>query len=422
MEVSFYLKRPQAESSTLFAKICYDGRILRYYLSEKIPCIFWNKINQRAHKTNKDYPDHFEFNTRLDTLEHTIRTTYRRYRNDNENSIPTPEQLKGLLDIATGKVTAVRPTFLSYFNDFIERSTKGTRISPKTKKTTVHNTNKGYSTTYNHLLEFQKVSKRKIDFDTIDIRFHSEYTAYLTHTKKLSLNTVGDHIKRIKTVMQEAKTNGIKVCDAFESDYFFKPNEETDSIYLNAAELTALAELDLSDTPSLDRARDLFLVGCYTGLRFSDYNRLTAEHIQDNLFSIKQTKTSGRVVIPVHPVIQRLLIKYNRQLPKSLSNQKLNQYIKEVCNKLEQLQTSVTITFTKAGQTTSCTLQKWEQVTSHTARRSFATNEYLAGTPVLTIMAITGHKTEKAFMRYIKLTSNEHAQLLKQYWEKRHKS
>jgi hypothetical protein len=58
-------------------------------------------------------------------------------------------------------------------------------------------------------------------------------------------------------------------------------------------------------------------------------------------------------------------------------------------------------------------------LTTHTARRSFATNEFLAGTPTLTIMAITGHKTEKAFLRYIKLVPSDHARLLKEHWEKR---
>ena len=65
--------------------------------------------------------------------------------------------------------------------------------------------------------------------------------------------------------------------------------------------------------------------------------------------------------------------------------------------------------------------QKWELLSSHTGRRSFATNEYLAGTPSITIKAITGHKTEEAFLRYIKLTPNEHAILLKQHWDKRNK-
>ena len=63
-------------------------------------------------------------------------------------------------------------------------------------------------------------------------------------------------------------------------------------------------------------------------------------------------------------------------------------------------------------------MSKWEMVSSHTARRSFATNEYLNGTSTLTIMAVTGHRTEKAFLKYIKVSKKEEAERMKQHWEK----
>ncbi|MFB6457616.1 phage integrase SAM-like domain-containing protein [Chitinophaga sp. Hz27] len=420
MDIKFYLKRPKALTSSIFAKIHYDGNTLKYYLSESINPACWESITQRGIKNSKLFPEFPEFNARLDLLTHTIKNTYRKYRNDNDNIIPTIGQLKSLLDIATGKSQVERPSFLPYYDTFIKRATEGTRISPKTKKSTSPDTNKGYITTYNHLLEFQKVYKRKIDFDTVDIRFHADYTAYLTHTKKLALNTIGDHIKRIITIMREAQSTGIKVCQDFESDFFFKPHEETDSIYLNEDDLKELAAHDLSNDLRLDRARDLFLIGCYTGLRFSDFSRLSAEHIQGNFISIKQKKTADPVIIPIHPIIKGLQEKYNGQLPRAISNQKINQYIKEVCALIPCLQMMVTISYTKAGKKEYETLPKWQLVSTHTARRSFATNEYLAGTPVLTIMAITGHRSEKAFMKYIKLRTAEHAALLQKHWQQRH--
>ena len=133
----------------------------------------------------------------------------------------------------------------------------------------------------------------------------------------------------------------------------------------------------------------------------------------------RDQQTGDGVVIPVHPAVNKIISKYNGELPRSISNQKTNQFLKEMAKKVEVLKTPVSISFTKGGLKLSETFEKWELITSHTARRSFATNEYLAGTPSLTIMAITGHKTEKAFLRYIKLTPNEHAKLLKQHWDKR---
>ena len=62
---------------------------------------------------------------------------------------------------------------------------------------------------------------------------------------------------------------------------------------------------------------------------------------------------------------------------------------------------------------------KWQKLMTHTARRSFCTNMYLMGVPVMTIMAISGHKTEKSFRTYIKASGEEHAQIMKKIWDNR---
>ena len=166
--------------------------------------------------------------------------------------------------------------------------------------------------------------------------------------------------------------------------------------------------------------RDLFLVGCFTGLRFSDFSILKTDQIKDGYIEIKeQTKTGNPVVIPIHKVVQNIINKHDGNLPRAITNQKFNQYLKEVGIKVPSLHNHFDTTITKGGLKISKRLKKYELLTTHSARRSFATNEYLNGTPTITIMAITGHRTEKAFMRYIKLNPTDHAQLLKLHWEKR---
>jgi integrase len=421
MDIQFYLKRPGADTPTsIFARIIYETGTLKYYLPEKIHPEYWNTRTHRAIKAPKDFPEYSEFNDRLDNIEQVIKNTRRKYMNDNNNSAPTPAVFKNLLDIALERKEKEKAvTFFSYFEDFNARSERGERISPKTKQKTSPNTNKGYVTTLNHLKDFQKTYKRVIDFDTIDIKFHGDYIAYLTTKVKLSINSIGTHIKRIKTVMAEATSQKVTISNDYESAYFFKPHEETDSVYLNEDELKLIKQLDLSENPKLDRTRDLFLIGCYTGLRFSDFSVLKPANIKEGLIEIRQVKTSHKVVIPVHPVVKGIQQKYDNGLPRAISNQKMNEYIKDICKLIPALETLVTITYTKGGNKITETCPKWALTSTHTARRSFATNEYLAGTPVITIMAITGHKTEKAFLRYIKLTPDEHAKLLKMHWEKR---
>ena len=96
-----------------------------------------------------------------------------------------------------------------------------------------------------------------------------------------------------------------------------------------------------------------------------------------------------------HDVILKILEKNKGRLPKPISIQKNNEYLKEIGQKIPLLKAAFVKSMTKEGIKKKSIYQKWEMITSHTARRSFATNEYLAGTPTLTIMAITGHKTEK---------------------------
>jgi integrase len=219
--------------------------------------------------------------------------------------------------------------------------------------------------------------------------------------------------------LNEATDSGTNTNLSFKSRRFLAAKEKSDSIYLSEKEVLEIEAIDLSGNPRLDRVRDLFLVGCYTGLRYSDYSILRPEHINDGFIEITQTKTGDPVVIPIHSTVERILDKYAGQLPRPISNQKTNEFLKEIGQKANSLKAITTKSITRGGAKVTENYQKWQLLSTHTARRSFASNEYLAGTPTLTIMAITGHKTEKAFLKYIKLTPSEHAKLLKSHWQKR---
>jgi integrase len=208
--------------------------------------------------------------------------------------------------------------------------------------------------------------------------------------------------------MSAANDRGINVPNDYTKKSFKKPNEESFSIYLNESELSLL--YNKSGLPLyLERVRDLFLIGCYTGLRFSDLTQLKKENITaENTINITTQKTNQKVVVPIHPVVKEIFKKYDYKLPKMPSNQKFNEYLKEVA-KLAGLKEPVTIESTKGSFRVSETTEKYNLVTSHTARRSFATNAFLSDMPSISIMKITGHKTESAFMKYIKMSAKDNA-------------
>lgn len=194
-------------------------------------------------------------------------------------------------------------------------------------------------------------------------------------------------------------------------------NEETDAIFLTDAEIMKLYKHDFSENKRLDQARDLFVFGCCVGLRFSDFSEIKPENIVkiDGEFFVKiiTQKTKELVIIPCNPVVLKIFRKCKanaNRLPKSISNQKFNDYIKEACQEAKLNETG--------RLSTDPTKELWECVSSHTARRSFATNYYLQGFPTIDLMKITGHKTEKSFMKYIRVTKLDTAKRLGKHIKK----
>ncbi len=276
-----------------------------------------------------------------------------------------------------------------------------------------YKTGREYARTYKYLCDYEKHAKIHIEFDDINPTFIDGFVAYL-QSLKLATNTIGHKITCIKALMRSAYEQEFTTNNKFQ--FVKNQTEESDSVALTVEELKLLEELDLSKNPRLAKTRDLFMVGCWTGLRFSDVSHLRKEHIgDDGIITITQAKTNNAVYIPLHPIVKEILEKYNYQLPE-LSNQKFNQYIKEVCH-LAKIDKSFMKSITRGGVKETTIYEKWQMVSSHTARRSFATNLYLSGFPAISIMAITGHRTESAFLKYIKVSKAEHAKKLMEYWQ-----
>ena len=169
---------------------------------------------------------------------------------------------------------------------------------------------------------------------------------------------------------------------------------------------------DLSKNELQERARDLFLIGAYTGLRVSDYNNLSSQHIKKvsgiDMLHVKTKKTGNVVAIPLHPIVRQILIKNDWNAPQRLADQQINDLIKEV-GLDAGLDSIEYITQTKGGKQITVKKYKYELIKTHTSRRSFCTNTFLSGMNAIDIMAISGHKTERAFLTYIKVTPEQTA-------------
>jgi integrase len=390
--------------------IRWSGQRLVYPSGERIDPRNWSDATQRAKRGLTGSAD---FNMYLTNVQQGIEKAFRTVREQLER-VPNPQELRAAIDAELkGTDAGATPDLLTFIQAFIERSRN--RINPANGKQMAVQTIKNYLTTQSHLREFLKQKQGRIDFAEIDLLFYDRFTAFLSKEKGLALNTVGKTIQTLKAFIRAAEEAGIDVNPAYRTRRFKTPRELTDKVYLTEGELHELYQLDLSKDERLERVRDLFLIGAWTGLRFGDFTTIRPEHVQGDSLRIKTQKTGQLVEIPLHATVRAIMAKYEGALPRAISNQKMNDYLKEITVQVRSLQSPQMITSTVAGQRKTTTKRKCELITTHTARRSFATNLYKAGCPARSIMAITGHQTEAAFRAYIRLNGEEHANIVRMY-------
>lgn len=413
--VRFNLKdtNDQNKETLIYLIFRYSGKRLKYSTGQKIKPKFWNENQQRS-KSTKQFPQAPELNALLDKLEHTTLSTHRKFVNDGQ--LPSYEDLRTALNVATFRTVEDKEATASItLMQFYEQLIQEREASPKFTKGTIKN----YRTAYNHLATYQKKKRIVLDFDAIDLDFFNSFTNYLySPPRKYSTNYVSKLTRNLKTILQEATERGINTNLKFKSKKFRVSSEEAKNIYLTKEELQALHQLDLSKNLRLEKVRDLFLVGCYSGLRFSDFTQIKPEHLrminEVQVIDIFTQKTKEPVTIPVHPIVDQVFKKYNdgtNVLPKPLSNQKMNQYLKEL-GALAQINEEIIDSKSIGGKRVEEKKLKYEMISTHTARRSFATNAFKSGIPSISIMKITGHKTQASFMKYIKINNEENAVLM----------
>ena len=381
---------------------------LMYATPMKVAPLFWDAERQRV-KNSKYCMDRDEVNAALNTIEGLLK----KFIDDavRDGRPITKESLRQRLDAHFKKQGSVGDSFHSFFDYYT--SLCDTRVNSQRGGQAISvSTKRGYERTHYFIREYEKAKKTHLDFEDINQDFYEGFVGYLQGLNK-STNTIGVMIAFTKSVMGAAYKRGLTTNIQFKA--FHHPSEDGDNIALTEDELRQIAAHDFTGKRRLEMVRDVFLLGCYTGLRFSDVIRLQAENIGERMIEIRQKKTDNHVVIPIHPEFRRIWDKYGGQLPKTSSIQRFNKEIKLVCKECG-LTEPVLKSITRGGKRITTSYEKWELVSSHTARRSFATNLYRSGFPSISIMQITGHKSETAFFKYIKVSRAEHAEMLARHW------
>jgi integrase len=204
----------------------------------------------------------------------------------------------------------------------------------------------------------------------------------------------------------------------FKKSYFSKISEVINHPYLDLKELDEIEKLVLIDK-EMDIARDIFLVECYTGLRIGDLlgfikNPNFVNVDGKKFIQLKQSKTSKPVYIPLKSNVIKIMNKYDGNLPDYLHQNIINKHLKSIC-KRAKITDKYQYIRTEGGEEILHEKPKYKFISNHTARRSFCTNAFKEGIPVHDIMAISGHKTERIFLDYIKVDLLQNASRISEH-------
>ena len=390
-------KKRETYEAMLMHRYTHQGKTTYFYTGKSIDKQFLDSKNQCIKKAYKGNDKLNVFlSVQRQKIEDIINTALANEKN------PDVEYVKGLYsNNKQEKADKVKATFWNFVADYLNEVKY--KLNP--------NTLRCYNNIFNNLKAFEAYEGTTLDWQSFDTDFYYKFLDFYTGYKKLGNNGFGKIIKVLKSILNCATDRGVNTNLSYKRKEFKALKEDVQNIYLTEEELTKIIKLDLSNNQKLDYTRDLFIIGCYTGLRFSDYTTLAPDNISNGLIRIKTQKTGSDVVIPILPEVKSILDKYNGDLPKAYCNQKMNEYLKVIAQKAN-LDDVIVKSHKSGNKQVTNRYSKWEMVCTHTARRSFATNMYKRGLSTLAIMQITGHTTDKSFMSYIKITKEENALMI----------
>lgn len=392
--IIFYPGKEKNGKYLIFLSFTFNHERLRLSTGLSVPTNCWDQEGQKA-KPAKDFS---EENKHLRETVNFFLNKYDELFPKGINFSKDEVKLKSaeILDafkVFTGKKVAIETvktsliSFIAIFQDRYKNKFNPTHI-------------KHYHGLKTRLESFQTKKGFKVDFETIGKDFYLQFTNYLKEDG-LKPNTIGSHIKRLKRIMNEAVEDKLTTNLEHNKHYFKIFDVEVDTIYLTHDEIQALYELQI-EIPEKRRIRDMFVLNCYTGLRHSDWLKVSLDNIHNGNLYVRTKKTDEPVIIPVKPLVIEILKKYDNNLG-VISLQKTNEALRFIGE------------YAYSQKTKSENIKKWLEIRTHTARRSFATNAYLAGIPMRDIMQITGHRTTESFLKYIRVTKLETAEKLKDH-------
>ncbi|MDT3739518.1 MAG: tyrosine-type recombinase/integrase [Candidatus Kapabacteria bacterium] len=397
--------------NSIFAYITFlKGREKRVRINTelKIEKAFWDVKKGRP---KSQYADYSKFNIQLDKIDiicnEVVTELKSKYANiENEPVTDIKTEFVEIYKQKKEPKKNIQNKFWTAYNEFIE--SKFNSITAKSIQRLELNKN--------ILLEYQKHTGIEMTFESINETFKVKFESYLSK-KNLSDNYISKIMSIVRQFMYFAFRK--KYHTNLDYKYVTKSTNRADIFTLTESELNQLYNFDF-ESDRLNKTRDLFIFQTEICQRHSDIKNLNKGNFSldndgDEILTLRQQKTDTVVSIPLSPLAKQIISKYDYCLP-VLSNQKFNDYIKQIC-KIAGIDEMVTIHVFKGGKKESLIKPKYEMITSHSARRSGASLLVEKGLPIPFVMKLTGHKTMTEFQKYINYSEKSVKNALKNIWK-----
>lgn len=382
VSILFYIKRAKTNNlgiCPIYTRVTVNAKRFEFSTNKYINPDKWSSEGNKIKGTTEEART---INSHLDYLKNQVLEAEKKlFKKDiNLNSENLKNELFGLSESKRMLI----PIFKDHNN----------KIKELIGKEYASGTLERYKTSLSHTIEFLqwKYNVSDIDIKKIDHAFVTDYEFWLRSVRNCANNTAVKYIKNFNKIIKICLANDWLEKNPF-ANYKSKV-KEVERVYLTETEIQSIFEKDFK-TERLSLVRDIFVFSCFTGLAYIDVKKLTKSHIslgidgEKWIFTHRQ-KTESASKIPILPVTQMIIDKYNNHPQSSnqnkllpiLSNQKMNEYLKEI-----------------AG---ICKIEK--ELTFHIARHTFATTVTLTnGVPIESVSKMLGHKNLRTTQHYAKV-------------------
>lgn len=429
-EIRFSLRNTKEEKTMIRARVNIKGRRMTYFLANdyKVKPAWWDSKAGFAitdGKRNPELKNNPMLRNYLENVNAEIRRTHNAIMEVIENlkarNVAYSSDMVKQEVVAKLKPETVRPSMhiprdlLGYLNWYIGLLEDGTVLTSKGTKLG-RGTIQAYYSTLAALRKYSDKHRVRPTIDTLSMDFYHSFIKHLNsieHTRgeRYTLNTQGKFVKCLAAALRYGFDMGYTTNNVYAHRDFRAMSAKTEEVYLNDAELDVLGKLNLSGIAA--EARDAFLIASWIGVRHSDLLAMNDTHINiaERKITIHSIKTNTKSVIPINSRVMKILNNYGGHMPPVPSNQMMNKQLKAICKEAGFTQ-PVNIVAVRGGERVREVKEKWELISCHTARRSFATNLANKGISMTDLQNLTGHSSEGNLRRYLRTTKDEIADKL----------